>query len=317
MGNEIELVHETTLAIVNDLDGLVERFLNRRKATTQRNYADALKDFRRFVGAETDIDAARALLAHGHGAANVTADSYRQELLRRGLSSGTVNTRLAALRSLVAMAGLAGMVPWKLEITSEKHEAYRDTRGPGTDGFRAMLAAVEGLHAKATRDRALLHLMYDLALRRAEVVALDVEDVDFQAGTVSVVGKGKTQAAPLTLPGPTRAALADWVAVRPDVTDRERRRPLFTNCDRAQKGDRLTGTAVFYLVRSLGEKVGLKTRPHGIRHAAITAALDATKGDVRAVRRFSRHAKLETLNVYDDNRTDMGGQVAALVAGQV
>ena len=55
-------------------------------------------------------------------------------------------------------------------------------------------------------------------------------------------------------------------------------------------------------------------RPHGLRHASITAALDITGGDVRAVQRFSRHRNLTTLTVYDDNRLDLGGKVARLVA---
>ena len=58
----------------------------------------------------------------------------------------------------------------------------------------------------------------------------------------------------------------------------------------------------------------MKTRPHGLRHAAITAALDATNGDVRRVQRFSRHADARTLLIYDDARSDMGGEIAALIA---
>ncbi len=45
------------------------------------------------------------------------------------------------------------------------------------------------------------------------------------------------------------------------------------------------------------------------------AALDLTGGNVRAVQRFSRHRDLRVLNLYDDNRQDLGGEVAALVAG--
>jgi integrase/recombinase XerC len=39
-----------------------------------------------------------------------------------------------------------------------------------------------------------------------------------------------------------------------------------------------------------------------------------THGDVRAVQRFSRHAKVDTVLVYDDARRDLGGDVAKLVA---
>jgi integrase/recombinase XerC len=52
-----------------------------------------------------------------------------------------------------------------------------------------------------------------------------------------------------------------------------------------------------------------------LRHQAITAALDAGR-DVRDVRKFSRHAKLETVLIYEDNRADVAGDVASLVAGE-
>ncbi|MCE9635880.1 MAG: hypothetical protein K8T90_09260 [Planctomycetes bacterium] len=52
--------------------------------------------------------------------------------------------------------------------------------------------------------------------------------------------------------------------------------------------------------------------PHGLRHTAITTALDATSGDVRRVQRFSRHRDARVLQRYDDARDD--GAVAALVA---
>jgi integrase/recombinase XerC len=55
--------------------------------------------------------------------------------------------------------------------------------------------------------------------------------------------------------------------------------------------------------------------PHQLRHAAITTALDRTGGDVRAVARFSRHRSVDVVAQYDDNRRDLGGEVAAMVAG--
>ena len=58
------------------------------------------------------------------------------------------------------------------------------------------------------------------------------------------------------------------------------------------------------------EAAGVRARPHGLRHAAITEALELTGGDVRRVQRFSRHRSLQTLLRYDDNRQDLAGGVA-------
>jgi integrase len=71
------------------------------------------------------------------------------------------------------------------------------------------------------------------------------------------------------------------------------------------------------MVRELGRKIGLKVWPHGLRHTAITEALDLTGGNVRAVQRFSRHRDVRVLERYDDNRRDLGGEVAKQVAASV
>src|SRR5262249_51969475 len=95
-----------------------------------------------------------------------------------------------------------------------------------------VLAALDGrTDAKGLRDRALLRLLFDLGLRRAEAVGLDVGDLDLEAGTADVLGKGRTQKVRLTLPGPTREALAAWLAVRGPPPG-----PLLTSCGRAGKG---------------------------------------------------------------------------------
>jgi integrase/recombinase XerC len=114
----------------------------------------------------------------------------------------------------------------------------------------------------------------------------------------------------MTLPAPTKTALEAWLEAR--GTDDG---PLFVNFDRAGKGGRLTGSAVYFIVRGLGTRAGVTVRSHGLRNLAITSALDLTKGDVRAVQKFSRHKDVRVLNTYDDNRQDLAGDVARLAAG--
>jgi integrase/recombinase XerC len=46
----------------------------------------------------------------------------------------------------------------------------------------------------------------------------------------------------------------------------------------------------------------------------VTAALDATQGDVRQVQKISRHTNLDALMIYDDNRQDAQGSVSKMLA---
>jgi integrase/recombinase XerC len=254
------------------------------------------------------------LLSGDGGRANALALAYKADILGRSLAAASIARRLAALRSMVKLARQIGHVTWTLEVEGPRSQPYRDTTGPGLDGWRKILAAATEaarLSPLGRRNLAIVRLLHELALRRAEAVALDLADVDLPTFTVRIVGKGKTEPARVTLSGPARAALADWITSRGDAPG-----PLFIRLDRAAgEPDRLTGDAVARLVKALGRKAGLtrEVRPHGLRHEAITRSLDLCAGDLRRVRHFSRHAKIETLLRFDDNRRDEAGAIARLL----
>lgn len=291
---------------------LLTIFLSGRSPKTLAAYRCDLKHFCAFTGFTEITEAVRQLLGSSQGEAHALVLRYRSALIESGLSPATINRRLAALRSLVKLARLTGKVPWTLAIPGVEASPYRDTRGPGKEGFKQLLARLEGRHdAKACRDRAIVRLLFDLALRREEVVRLGLDDLDLRRGQVAVLGKKRTQKEWLSLPEPTRSALAAWIVWRGSSPG-----PLFVSLDRGRPGRRLTGRSVHRIVRRLGEQAGLGVvRPHGLRHAAITEALDLTQGNVRAVQRFSRHRDLRTLTIYDDNRQDLAGEIARQLAG--
>lgn len=293
---------------------LLAAFQAGRSPLTLAAYTRDLADFQGFLDAPSPAEATRQLLTGGLGQANALVLGYRAHLEARGLAAATVQRRLSALRALVRLARMLGLVSWTIEIQAPHVERCRDTRGPGRVGFQRILTQLESQSGPAAlRDRAMIRLLYDLALRRAEVVALDLADLDLERGTLAVLGKGRTSKVPLTLPKRTSEALGAWVTVRGPTPG-----ALFTNFDRARKGPgrRLTGTSLYRVVVRLGQRAGIQARPHGLRHAAITEALDRSGGDVRSVQRFSRHRDLRTLLVYDDNRQDLAGRVARLIAGE-
>ncbi len=305
-----------------DTQRLIDIFLSNKSPQTIAAYRKDLRDFARFLGVvDGDPDTvAKLFLANGRGPANSIAAEYRTHLEERELSPATINRRLSALRALVEQAGTLGLVSWELKIKGIKSRAYRDTEGPGIRNVRKMLGLVEGrkkrrtkrakearTNPKAIRDIAILRLLYDLALRRGEVVSLDLEDIDLEGRKIKVKGKGKAEKEILALPEPTADALAEWIEVRGETDG-----PLFTNFDRAKKGHRLTGTAVYYIIRKLGKEIGVTTRPHGLRHSAITACVD--QFPLTDVQKFSRHKKIETVAVYADNKDGVQSKIADFVS---
>lgn len=296
-----------------DAEALLEVWLAGKDAKTIRAYRSDLGAFARFAGFDQVEGALDAFAALSGAEANAVALRYRGALLGAGLAPATVNRRLAALRSVVKLARLLGRVSWALEVPGVEATAYRDTRGPGVAGFRAMLGAVSARgDAKGLRDRALLRLMFDMALRRGEVAGLDVEHYDRAAGTLSILGKKRRERVRLTVPVPTRQALEAWLRSRGEEPG-----PLFVALDRASgaSSSRLTGRSVARIVAAAGQAGGVGVvRPHGLRHAAITHMLEATGGNVSQVARFSRHRDVRTVELYNDNRADVYGELAALAA---
>ncbi|WP_322744738.1 tyrosine-type recombinase/integrase [Cuspidothrix issatschenkoi] len=118
----------------------------------------------------------------------------------------------------------------------------------------------------------------------------------------------------IDLGGGTVAAISQWLETRPGVKDNS---ALFVSVDFANAGGRLTGDGLRKMLVKLSERAGIKKQmsPHRVRHSAITAALDATDGNVRKVQKLSRHRKLDTLMIYDDNRHKDQGQITDLLDG--
>ena len=264
-----------------------------------------------FAGWDDVAEAVTYFLALEDGPAHAVADKWRVEKIARGLSPASINRSTAALNSLVASAGRHEYTTLRLEAKGVKSRPYRDIKGPGLRGVQTILvvATDHKRPEKAARNSAIIRLAYGLGLRRGEIASLDIGHCDLVGEKLHVVGKGCSEREAMTIPANVKRALFAWLRVRgTDAPDA----PLFVALDNHSRGagKRISGAGIFHIVRDLGAQAGLKVLPHGLRHTAITAALDAFNGDYRKTRAFSRHASLDTVRRYDDNRADYAGQVA-------
>jgi integrase/recombinase XerC len=169
---------------------------------------------------------------------------------------------------------------------------------------------------------ALIRLLFDLGLRRGEVVAIDVADLagfpgaryDSRGPSLWVRRKGGARVR-LELPEETAAAVAAWLAVRGGGGG-----ALFVGLAPGGERERLTGAGVYYVVRTLGWRVGMRCWPHGLRHASITAALRgaADRGiPLPEVLPATGHApgSVRIVLRYFDHDHSRQGELARLVAG--
>jgi integrase/recombinase XerC len=290
-------------------EGLVRAFLESFGPHTKRAYARDLRSFAEFLGRKTEADAARALLSLDAFSAKALMHDYMARMKQEDFASSYINRRLACLCSLVRLAHLVGLCSFELKVPSLPVETLRDTRGPGMEGVSQLIQSLQGKQdPKSIRDLAILRMLFGLALRRNEVLSLDLEHLEMEKNTVWILGKHRRERERLKLPKLCKEALESWLLIRGRASG-----PLFTSLSPWKLGERISGNGLYVVIDKLGKKVGVKVKPHGLRHAAITKALEETNGNLRAVQKFSRHKDPKMLMVYDDARQDLQGQVADLV----
>jgi site-specific recombinase XerD len=131
------------------------------------------------------------------------------------------------------------------------------------------------------RDHLILRLMSDAGLRRGEVVALKVRNVDLAGGMLRLRGKGdKDRVVPLT--GQLRELLEDFCRDK--------------SPDQAVVG--VKDKAVYETVKKYGALAGdPKLHPHDLRHAFATRLVEGN-ANIRAVQELLGHEDLATTAVY-------------------
>jgi integrase/recombinase XerC len=304
------------LPAVRSIDLYSALLADARKPTTRRAREQDVLDLARFLDVAGPAEAAALFVAGGAPQANAIATAYTRSMLDRALSPATITRRVSSLRRLVKLGRRFNVITWGIDVDSQPVASYRETTGCGRAGWLRILEVATKLAAKTAkgrRDLAIVRLLHDQGLRRAEVTALDLVDLDAEAGRLSVLGKGKGERTPVTLNAPTLLALADWLDARGLEPG-----PLFVRLDKARpKGElaRLDGDGVHLAVGQLGRKarLGRPVRPHGLRHAAVTRILQLTNGNLDSAQRFARHADPRTTQRYNDNRSDVAGAMARLL----
>lgn len=154
-----------------------------------------------------------------------------------------------------------------------------------------VLSAPASSGAASERDRAMIELLYSSGLRRAEIGALNVGDVDFLSGTIRVFGKGSKERI-VPVGGTALGCLRAYLRRRGGPADGE---PLFANL----RGERLSDEGVVFVVRRWVKRSSLlkKVTPHVFRHSFATHLLN--RGcNIREVQEMLGHADLNTTQVY-------------------
>ena len=219
---------------------------------------------------------------------------------RHGAARASLARRAAAARALTHWATREGLLASDPGVLLGTPKAVRVLPEVLRQDQAAVLMHVAEVgaddgSAAGLRDRAVLEVLYAGGLRVAELVGLDVDDVDRARGTVRVLGKGDKQRT-VPLGRPALHALEEWLARgRPRLWTAESGPALLLGA----RGRRLGVRAVRELVhRALRDVPGAPDLgPHGLRHTAATHLLEGG-ADLRSVQELLGHATLATTQIY-------------------
>ncbi len=143
------------------------------------------------------------------------------------------------------------------------------------------------------RDKAMLELIYSSGLRVSETISLKLNDINFEAGFITVMGKGAKER---VIPINERAAksLKEYIEeLRPLLLKKRESQILFL----ARGGNPLTRQRVWQLIKVYSEGLPVKISPHTLRHCFASHMLDGG-ADLRALQKMLGHADISTTQIY-------------------
>lgn len=227
----------------------------------------------------------------------------------------TVNKYLSAVRGVIREAWKLGLMGGEdcqraLSVPSVKGSRLPAGRALDTGELRALFAACRDGTPAGARDAAAFALMFGCGLRRAEAVAVRVEDHDAETGQIRVIGKGNKERTVYASNG-GGAAIEAWLAIRGDALG-----PILSPVlkgGRVSAGEPMTAQALMMRLKRRARQAAIgDCSPHDLRRTFVSVALDGG-ADLAMVQALAGHANPATTARYDRRPEDAKRRAAQIV----
>jgi len=275
-------------------DELLDQFINylaverRLAANTLESYAHDLKKYCAFLKARNT----QSILF----CTRVDVLMFLNHERKQGLSPRSLARTLSCIKTFFKYLLHDGLIDKNPLQDVESPRAERKLPNVmSINEVKALIEAPDITTALGVRDRALFELLYAAGLRVSELVALTVNNINYEAGFIRVFGKGsKERVIPLG-----EEALA-WVKryteeSRPALLGRKNTVYLFTN----RRGNRLTRQGLWQIIKKYCLAAGItkKISPHSLRHSFASHLLEGG-ADLRSVQSMLGHEDISTTQIY-------------------
>ncbi|EHR6585280.1 tyrosine recombinase XerC [Vibrio parahaemolyticus] len=213
--------------------------------------------------------------------------------MREGMKASSLATRLSSLRSffdfLILRCEMSANPAKGVSAPRKKRPLPKNL---DVDEVNQLLEVNED-DPLAIRDRAMMELMYGAGLRLAELVSVDVRDVQLRSGELRVIGKGdKERKVPFS--GMATEWVGKWLRVRGDLAA-PGEPALFVS----KLGTRISHRSVQKRMAEWGQKQSVASHisPHKLRHSFATHMLESSN-NLRAVQELLGHENISTTQIY-------------------
>lgn len=271
----------------DDIDRYLHELKVARRASphTVSNYARDLRAVAQSA-VDRDVDSWSTLTANDVRA--IIAEQHRD-----GISGRSLARRLSALRGLYNFLidhAQAKVNPAQDIIAPKDKKALPATLAP-EEINRLLSQGVKD--PMICRDIAMFELMYSSGLRLAELVGIDLVDLDLSVGQVRVTGKG-AKVRDLPVGEQAVQAINKWLGYRRSLPGADERAVFLSS-----RGKRIAPRTVQMRLKKLAESQGLDRDcyPHMLRHSFASHMLESS-GDLRAVQELLGHADISTTQIY-------------------
>jgi integrase len=227
---------------------------------------------------------------------------YRFFLEQACLAPATINVRLAAVRRLAYEAADAGLLSPELaagiaRVKGAKRLGVRAGNWLTAAQGKALLQCFGATDLRSLRNRAMVSLLLGCGLRRSELVALHLEDIQLRDEhwvVADLVGKGRhIRTAPV--PSWAKVAVDDWTAAAGINGG-----TIFRRVSRKGRiwGESLTPKAVWHVVRGVGRLAGIpQIAPHDLRRTCARLC-HLAGGELEQIQFLLGHVSIQTTERY-------------------
>ena len=214
---------------------------------------------------------------------------------RQGLGGRSIQRHIATIRSFFTFLVREGVLKSNPMVGLSAPKATRKLPNPLDVDQVSQLLTNDAKDSTPIiiRDLAMMELMYSSGLRLAELVSINVNDIDFKECIVPVTGKGsKTRVVPVGSIAIDR--IKQWLDYRSQLS-KDKEKALFVS----QRGKRISVRTVQERFKIWGVQKSLDSRlhPHRLRHSFASHLLESS-GDLRAVQELLGHSDISTTQIY-------------------